>query len=330
MKMNVLVTGGAGYIGSVVVSQLIEKGHKAYVLDNLSHGHKAAVSKNAELIIGEISDKKLLGNIFNNIGISAVMHFAAFIEAGESMKEPERFFRNNSISTMILLESMLENNVKKFIFSSTAAVYGDPEKIPIKENAKLSPTNAYGASKLLIEQVLSWYYKIHGLSYAALRYFNACGATGELGEDHQPETHLIPLAIKAAMFGKPELRLFGDDYPTKDGTNIRDYIHVSDLARAHIFSLGALNGEKSKQLIYNLGSQNGFSNLEVIKTVEKVLGKKVPWKQAPRRTGDPSVLIASSQKIRKELGWKPEYTNLEDIIRTAYEWKRENPQGYKI
>lgn len=326
--MNILVTGGAGYIGSVTTVQLIEKGHKVVVYDSLIKGHRKAVHPDVIFIKGDVSDKKKIKDVFVENKIEAVVHFAAFIEAGESMEYPEIYFRNNTINTLGLLEVMLSERVNKFVFSSTAAVYGDPKTIPITEDTELNPTNAYGASKLLVEQTLSWYHKIHGFQYAALRYFNACGATNTLGEDHSPETHLIPRALDAVMGKGPQLQLFGTDYKTKDGTCIRDYIHVSDLATAHLLALDALNSPRGGRMIYNLGSQNGFSNREVIETVGKVVGKPVPFKEAPRRAGDPAILVASSEKIKKELGWSAKYTKIEDIIESAYKWRLKNPEGY--
>lgn len=325
--MNILVTGGAGYIGSVVTAQLIAAGHTVVVYDSLVKGYREAVDKKAVFIKGDISDQKLVAEVLKDHKIEAVMHFAAFIEAGESMKEPEKYFHNNTINTLLFLETMLSCGVKKLVFSSTAAVYGDPEKVPINEEAPLKPTNAYGVSKLLVEQTLSWYHQIHGLKYAALRYFNACGATEKLGENHQPETHLIPRTLKAAINKDEKMQLYGTDYPTNNGTCIRDYIHVSDLADAHLLTLDALN-KKNGKLIYNLGSQNGFSNKEVIEAVGRVVGKAVPYESVARREGDPAILIASSEKIKKELGWKPKYTNLDNIIKTSYQWYLKHPQGY--
>ncbi len=327
--MNVLVTGGAGYIGSVTTAQLVEAGHQVVVYDNLSHGHRDAVHKDARLIEGDIADQTKLQQVFREHKIEAVMHFAAIIEAGESMKVPEKYFRNNTTSTFALLETMLAEGINKFVFSSTAAVYGNPETTPIREDATLQPINAYGASKHLVEQVLAWYNQVHGFRYAALRYFNACGSTANLGEHHQPESHLIPLAIQATLGKREKLKLFGSDYPTKDGTCVRDYVHVSDLADAHLRALNALETQEKGKLIYNLGSQSGFSNKEVIEAVGKVMGMPVPWEEAPRRDGDPATLIASSEKIQKELGWKPRYTDIAEIISTAYEWFQKHPNGYQ-
>lgn len=326
--MNILVTGGAGYIGSVTTVQLIEKGHNVVVYDSLVKGHRKAVHQEAIFVKGDIADKNKFKKVLKKNKIEAVVHFAAFIEAGESMKKPEIYFGNNTVNTLGVLEGMLQCGVKKFVFSSTAAVYGEPKSIPITEDANLTPTNAYGASKLIVENVLSWYHKIHKFSYASLRYFNACGATDKLGEDHSPETHLIPRALYAVMRKGPKLQLFGVDYSTDDGTCIRDYIHVSDLAEAHLLALDSLKDTKEKKLIYNLGSQNGFSNRKVIEAVGRVVGRKVLYEDAPRREGDPAVLIASSEKIKKELGWQAKYTDIEEIIETAYKWRLNNPQGY--
>ncbi|MCL4338399.1 UDP-glucose 4-epimerase GalE [Patescibacteria group bacterium] len=327
--MNILVTGGAGYIGSVTVSQLLEAGYKVVVYDSFIKGHKKAVHKDAVFVKGDISDYMLVLKTLRKYKIDAVLHFAAFIEAGESMKVPEKYFHNNTINTLLFLEAMLAVGVRKFIFSSTAAVYGDPKRTPIAEDTDLRPTNAYGASKLLVENTLSWYHKIYGLSYVSLRYFNACGATKDLGEDHSPETHLIPRALQSVMGKGAKLQLFGFDYPTKDGTCIRDYIHVSDLARAHLLALKLITKNGQWQKIYNLGSQNGFSNKEVIEAVGRVVGKSVPYVPTSRRIGDPAVLVASSEKIRKELGWKAKYTNLDEIIESAYRWKLSHQLGYQ-
>ena len=326
MAERILVTGGAGYIGSVVVAQLLAQGYQPIVFDNLSNGHRAAVPARARLIAGDIADRTLLEQVFSDVRPQAVMHFAAFIEAGESMQRPEKYFRNNTANTLTLLEALLAHGVRRFVFSSTAALYGAPEKTPIEENSPLQPTNAYGESKLLVEQMLDWLQRVHGLRYACLRYFNAAGAAGEQGEDHQPESHLIPLALQVALGVRKNVAIFGTDYPTPDGTCVRDYVHVSDLAAAHLLVLEALK-EKS-QLIYNLGNGQGFSVREVIDTVRKVTGHAIPAPESPRRPGDPVVLVASSEKIKRELGWKPEYTNLESIVRSAWNWRRAHPNGY--
>jgi len=326
MAERILVTGGAGYIGSVVVAQLVERGYEPIVVDDLSHGHRAALPASARLLVGDIADRALLDRIFSELQPQAVMHFAAFIEAGESMQRPEKYFRNNTANTLTLLEALLAHGVQRFVFSSTAALYGAPEKTPIEENSPLQPTNAYGESKLLVEQMLDWLHRVHGLRYACLRYFNAAGAAGEQGEDHQPESHLIPIALQVALGARKDVAIFGTDYPTPDGTCVRDYVHVSDLAAAHLLVLEAL--KEKTQLIYNLGNGQGFSVREVIDTVRKVTGHAIPAPESPRRPGDPAVLVASSEKIKRELGWKPEYADLNSIVRSAWNWRRTHPNGY--
>jgi UDP-glucose 4-epimerase len=326
MTERILVTGGAGYIGSVVVSQLLERGHQVVVLDDLSHGHRAALPNAAKLIVGDIADRGVLERAFSEYPPQAVMHFAAFIEAGESMQRPEKYFRNNTSNTLTLLEVLVAHNVKRFVFSSTAALYGTPEKTPIEEDAPLHPTNAYGESKLLVEQMLEWLHRIHGLRYSSLRYFNAAGAAGEQGEDHQPESHLIPLALQVALGARKELAIYGTDYPTHDGTCVRDYIHVSDLAAAHLLVLDAL--KEKERLIYNLGNGRGFSVREVLSAVRKVTGHAIPAQESPRRAGDPAVLVASSERIKRELGWKPSHADLESIVQSAWSWRKSHPNGY--
>jgi UDP-glucose 4-epimerase len=254
------------------------------------------------------------------------MHFAAFIEAGESMQVPEKYFRNNSASTLTLLESMLSNRINKFIFSSTAALYGEPERTPIEETDVLKPTNAYGQSKLLVEQMLEWFNRIHGFRYASLRYFNAAGSNGKSGEDHSPESHLIPLVLQAAQGKREQVKIYGTDYPTEDGTCVRDYIHVGDLANAHVLALEAL--QKRDRLIYNLGSGTGFSVREVIDASRRITGKQIVAVESPRRPGDPAILVASSRRIRTELGWTPQFPGLADIIASAWEWMLKHPSGY--
>ena len=326
MTERILVTGGAGYIGSVVVAQLLARGYRPVVFDDLSHGHRAAVPDGVPLIIGNVGDRAALDRAFAQAEPQAVMHFAAFIEAGESMRFPEKYFRNNTASALTLLEAVLAHKVPRFVFSSTAALYGTPEKTPIEESAPLQPTNAYGESKLLVEQMLEWLHRIHGLRYASLRYFNVAGAAGEQGEDHQPESHLIPIAFEVALGKRKEFAIYGSDYPTPDGTCIRDYIHVSDLGTAHLLVLEAL--KEKDRLIYNLGSGQGFSVREVIETVRRVTGHPIPAKVSPRRPGDPAVLVASSEKIKQELGWQPSCADLESIVRSAWDWRRAHPEGY--
>jgi UDP-glucose 4-epimerase len=325
--MRVLVTGGAGYIGSVVAEQLLGTGHQVTVIDNLSRGYREAVPARAELVVADLADKETLAGVFRTHGFEAVLHFAAFIEAGESMKIPENFFRNNMANALTVLEVMLEAGVKRFVFSSTAALYGNPVRTPIEESDMLQPTNVYGESKLLVERMLEWFHRIHSLRYASLRYFNAAGASApDHGEAHQPETHLIPRVMNVALGRLKHVDIFGTDYPTPDGTCVRDYIHVNDLAAAHLLALDAL--ERSGRLIYNLGNGQGFSVREVIEGVRRVTGLTIPVMESPRRAGDPAVLIASSEKIRKELGWKPKYPELKAILKSAWAWHKNFPNGY--
>ena len=326
--MKILVTGGAGYIGGTVAGLLADKGHEAVVYDNLSHGRKDLLPAGVKFVEGELADRSHLENLFNQAKtdgkpFDGVLHFAALIEAGESMVHPEQFFRNNTASTLALFEAMLACDVKKLVFSSTAAVYGEPESVPIREDAKLLPTNAYGESKLLVEHMLGWLNRIHGLRCASLRYFNVAGAPEgpngiTRGEAHEPESHLIPLVLDVALGRRKAIKIFGEDYPTPDGTCIRDYIHVSDLADAHLLALKAL--ETESRLIYNLGNGKGFSVREVIESARRVTGHAIPVEVCPRRAGDPAVLVASSEKAIEQLGWKPRYTELDDIVRTAWVW----------
>ena len=324
--MNVLVTGGAGYIGSVVTAELIGRGHRVFVYDNLSHGFRGAVPKKTDLIVGDIGDRTNLTRVITTCGIQAVMHFAASIEAGESMKVPERYFRNNSVNSLTLLEAMLETGVKKLVFSSTAALYGEPENVPIRETDPLRPTNAYGESKLLVERMLDWFHRVHEFRYASLRYFNAAGATEELGEAHNPESHLIPIILQVALGKRDSISIYGTDYNTKDGTCVRDYIHVLDLAQAHLLALEALD-EHARQ-IYNLGNGRGFTVREVIETARRITRHEIPAIEAPRRPGDSAVLVASSEKIQQTLGWKPQHSELDTIVASAWEWARKHPNGY--
>ena len=337
--VKILVTGGAGYIGGTVAALLTQKGHKVLVYDNLSHGRLDLLPPGVELVKGEVEDRAAIENLFiqarkTGYPFDGVLHFAALIEAGESMKVPETFFRNNTAATLSLLEAMLAEGPERLVFSSTAAVYGEPEVVPIQEDAKLLPTNAYGESKLLVEHMLGWLNRIHDFRYASLRYFNVAGAPegpdGEItrGEAHQPESHLIPLILDVALGRRKSIKIFGDDYATPDGTCIRDYIHVSDLADAHLLALNALeNAPVTKDgpanfrpLIYNLGNGSGFSVREVIESARRVTGHAIPVEMCPRRPGDPAVLVASSEKAMRELGWKPRYTSLDDIVRTAWVW----------
>ena len=315
--MRILVTGGAGYIGGTVAQLLLDHGHQVVIYDNLCHAHRSMVPAGTEFIEGELADRPALEKLLHT-GVDGVMHFAALIEAGESMRYPELYFRNNTAATLSLLEAMIRNKLPKIVFSSTAAVYGEPVKTPIAEDAALAPTNAYGESKLLVEQMLSWIHRIHGLRYASLRYFNVAGAIPGRGEAHEPESHLIPLILDVALGRRPNIKIFGQDYPTQDGTAVRDYIHVQDLAEAHLLAFNAL--DERDRMIYNLGNGHGFTVREVVESARRVTGHAIPIEELPRRPGDPAVLIASSAKIGTELGWKPKYNQLDDIVRSAWEW----------
>jgi UDP-glucose 4-epimerase len=327
MGLRILVTGGAGYIGSSAAALLLQHNHTVTILDDLSRGNRGAVPHGARLIVGDIGDRSCLERVFSEGRFDAVMHFAAFAEVGESMLAPALYFRNNSASTLTLLEAVLAHKVPRFVFSSTAALYGEPDQVPIVETAPMRPTNPYGESKLHTERILDWLHRIHGLRYASLRYFNAAGASEECGEDHEPESHLIPLILKVALGQRESVDIYGTDYPTPDGTCIRDYIHIYDLAMAHLLVLEAL--EKEGKLIFNLGNGSGFSVRETIETARRVTGHAIPARETPRRPGDPAVLVASSQKIRQELGWEPRYGSLEAIIQSAWEWHRGHPQGHR-
>lgn len=326
----ILVVGGAGYIGSHTVKELILKGKKVIVLDNLSTGHREAVDGKAVFIQGDLGNDKIVEQIFETYPVEAVMHFAANSLVSESVQKPLKYYKNNVVSTLTLLEKMIEYDVKKFIFSSTAATYGIPEQIPITEETTTNPINPYGCSKLMIEQILQDFSKAYNLQYTILRYFNAAGAdeSGEIGEDHNPETHLIPIILQHLLRQREYISIFGTDYPTSDGTCIRDYIHVTDLAHAHILALQALlNSSGNMRKVYNLGNGQGYSVKEIIEKCEEVTGKKASIYYGERRAGDPAVLIASSKKIEVELGWKPVY-ELKDIIATAWRWHENYPQGY--
>jgi len=310
----------------VVTAELLAFGHRVLVYDNLSRGKRAAIPANAEFFLGDVQDHERLLHTLRHFQTEAVLHFAALIEAGESMKVPERYFRNNAATSLTLLEAMIEAGVKKFIFSSTAAVYGNPANIPIQESDPLSPTNVYGESKLLVERMLEWLNRIHGLRYASLRYFNAAGAAPGRGEAHHPESHLIPLVLKVALGQREHISVYGTDYPTPDGTCIRDYVHVLDLAAAHVAALRALG--EHERLIYNLGNGQGFSVRQVVEVARRVTGHSIPVIESSRRPGDPAVLVASSTKIQSELGWKPRFGELEQIVASAWDWHRSHPNGY--
>jgi UDP-glucose 4-epimerase len=327
--MRILVTGGAGYIGSHAVKLFRARGHDVWVYDNLCFGHRAAVPAD-RLIVGDLHEVHRLDQLLVESRIEAVVHFAAFAFVGESVLDPAKYYRNNLIGTLNLMESLRRHGIGRFVFSSTAATFGIPETSPITEDTPQNPINPYGHTKLAVEKALSAYAGAYGWAYAALRYFNASGAApdGTLGEDHKPETHLIPLVIQAAMGQRPHIEIFGTDYPTADGTCIRDYIHVDDLAEAHLLALENLR--PGSELKYNLGIGRGYSVREVIRAVESETGKRVPIKEGPRRAGDPPVLVASSTKIQRELGWRPRFTDLQAIVATAWNWHKNHPKGFPV
>lgn len=324
--MRILVTGGAGYIGGTVARLLLASGNQVTIFDNLCHSKRSAVAAGAEFVEGDVADRALLEKTLKAGEFDGVMHFAALIEAGESMQKPEIYFRNNTVGTLTLLEAMLATGQNRLVFSSTAACYGEPVTTPILEDAKLAPTNAYGESKLMVEQMLGWFNRIHGLRYASLRYFNVAGASTFFlngknegyGEAHEPESHLIPLVLDVALGRRKSIRVFGEDYPTRDGTCVRDYIHVHDLADAHLLALAALMTKD--RVIYNIGNGQGFTVREVIESVRRVTGKPIAVEACARRAGDPAVLVAGSEKIKKELGWKPKFADLDTIVASAWEW----------
>ena len=328
--MAILVLGGAGYIGSHTVYELIEAGREVIVADNLQTGFRAAVHPKAKFYQLDIRDKGALDTLFQGEKIDGVIHFAASSQVGESMSDPLKYYDNNLYGTMVLLKSMVEHGVDKIVFSSTAAAYGEPERVPILETDPTVPTNCYGQTKLAMEQMMGWVSRAHGLRYVALRYFNACGAhpSGEIGEAHSPETHLIPIILQVPLGQREQVSIFGDDYPTQDGTCIRDYIHVSDLAQAHILALDYLlsGGENN---VFNLGNGVGFSVKEVVDVARAVTGHPIPAKISPRRAGDPAQLIASSQKAIDVLGWKPQYADLNTIVASAWAWHKDHPHGFE-
>ena len=324
--VRILVTGGAGYVGSIVAAELLKAGYGVIVYDNFSRGHRQAVPPDAKLVVGDMADRPKLDQLLKTESVHAVLHFGAFLEVGESMRSPELYFRNNTAATLTLLEAMLAHGIRQLVFSSTAAVYGQPKDIPIKETHPLHPTNAYGESKLMVERMLDWFHRAHGLRYACLRYFNAAGSSAERGEDHRPESHLIPCTLKVALGQSDHVPIFGVDYATPDGTCLRDYIHVLDLAQAHLLALEALG--QHARLVYNLGSGRGFSVRQVIETARHVTGHPIPATETKRRPGDPSILVACSQKFQRELKWRPEYPELEAIIASAWEWHQRHPYGY--
>ncbi len=327
--MAVLVCGGAGFIGSHTVSELLDRGEEVVIVDNLQSGHKAAVLDKATLCVGDLRDEAFLETVFEKHEIDAVIHFAADSLVGESVNVPLKYYENNVYGTMCLLKVMEKFNVKKIVFSSTAATYGEPKNIPILETDPTIPTNPYGETKLAVEKMLKWADEAHGIKHVILRYFNVAGAhmNGVLGEDHSPETHLIPIILQVALGQREAISIFGDDYDTEDGTCIRDYIHVTDLADAHILALNKLNIENTSA-VYNLGNGNGFSVKQVIEAVRKVTDHPIPAVVSPRRAGDPAKLVASSEKAMKELDWQPQYADIETIILSAWEWFKKNPTGY--
>ena len=328
--MNIVVTGGAGYIGSVIVEFLVGGGHTVTVLDSLYKGHAGAVTKPANLVKADLGDRAALDRALDESRPDAVIHMAADSLVGESMGNPSKYFRNNVVNSQILVEAMLARGVKRLVFSSTAAVYGEPETVPITEDLPLNPTNVYGETKLAFERMLGWYDKIDGLRWIALRYFNAAGATETHGEDHEPETHLIPIVLQVPLGRREHVQLFGTDYATPDGTCIRDYIHVADLADAHIKALEALSGGTPDvpSGAYNLGNGTGYSNRQVIDSCRRITGHSIPVVEAPRRAGDPAALVASSERIRRDLGWSPRYPEIDQIVDSAWRWHERHSAGY--
>lgn len=324
--MKILVTGGAGYIGSATAEALLAAGHEVTVYDSLVTGHREALPAGAKFIQADLADPSALAQAFSNNGLEAVMHFAAFIEAGESMKDPAKFLRNNLINSLLLIEAAVKSGVTRFVLSSTAAVYRSNDE-PLSEDSPIGPTNTYGYTKLAVEQALDWYNRIHGLRFAALRYFNAAGAMPGRGEAHLPESHLIPRVLNVALGNSDAAHIYGTDYPTPDGTCIRDYIHIADLISAHLLALEALGTHD--RLVYNLGSGSGYSVREVIGMARAVTEHDIPAVDSPRREGDPARLVASSEKIRRELGWTPKHDNLRDILVSAWGWHRSHPNGYE-
>jgi UDP-glucose 4-epimerase len=321
--MKIFVVGGAGYIGSVCAEQLIEAGHDVTIFDNLSEGHRAAVDPRAEFIESDLQDRQSIESSLSRAHPDAVMHFAANALVGESMQNPSKYFRNNVGHGLNLLDAMVATGVKRLVFSSTCAIFGPPDRIPIDETEPARPINPYGESKLAFEKMLRWYGEIHGLKFVSLRYFNAAGASEKFGEDHRCETHLIPNVLKVALGEKTQVEIFGTDYDTPDGTCIRDYIHIADLAQAHILALTA-----PTSAFYNLGTGGGSSVREVIDAAKKITGRKIDIVEKPRRPGDPPRLIASSKKIKSELGWEPKFQSLDAIIESAWKWHQKFPQGY--
>ncbi|MAG36988.1 MAG: UDP-glucose 4-epimerase GalE [Dehalococcoidia bacterium] len=326
--MNILVTGGAGYIGSVIVEELINAGHRVIVLDNLANGHRAAVAPEAVLVVADLGDRAGLTPLLRKHAVEAVVHMAASSLVPESMQRPGQYYRNNVINSLNLVEAMLEADVHLLVFSSTAGVYGEPERTPLAETLPLAPVNVYGETKAAFEQALGWFARGRGLRSISLRYFNAAGASAQLGEHHDPESHLIPLVLQVPLGHRPAVQLFGTDYPTTDGTAIRDYIHVVDLAQAHVQALQVLGEGRSAATAYNVGTGTGASVRDVLAAARSVTGHPIPVVEQPARPGDPAVLVADSSRLMADLGWRPRYATLEEIVATAWEWHRRHPQGY--
>jgi len=322
--MRIFVVGGAGYIGSVCTELLLDEGHEVAIFDNLTEGHGRAVDSRANFIQGDLANREQIQGALSDARPEAVMHFAANALVGESMRDPSKYFRNNICSGLNLLDAMIATGVQRIVFSSTCAIFGLPEQLPIEETTPARPINPYGESKLAFEKILQWHDRIHGLNFVSLRYFNAAGATENFGEDHRQETHLIPNVLKVALGRKPDVEIYGTDYETADGTCVRDYIHILDLARAHILALGA-----PASAFYNLGTGGGSSVREVIEACAKITGRRIATIEKPRRPGDPPRLIASSEKIKKELGWRPQFQSLEAIIQSAWKWHEKFPNGYE-
>jgi UDP-glucose 4-epimerase len=325
--MKILVTGGAGYIGSMTTAELIRAGHEVVVFDDLSQGHRGAVPAEATFVAGDLRDSNAVARLFaEHAGIDGIMHFASYTLVGESMQKPLKYLRDNTVAAGNLLEHAIEAGVRRFILSSTANLFDQPERMPIAPDERIVPGSPYGESKYFVERMLYWLHRVHGFNYACLRYFNAAGGTPNRGEDHNPELHLIPIVLQVALGKRPKITLFGGDYPTRDGTCVRDYVHVLDLAQAHILAMEALDRLGVRH--YNLGNGSGFTNLEVVQTAERVTGRPIPYDIGPRRAGDPAVLIAASDLIRSELGWQPRFPELEQIIASAWEWHSQHPEGY--
>ncbi len=325
--MNILVTGGAGYVGSVCAAELVKQGHHIVAFDNLTAGHRQAVPEHIQFVRGDIADREKLKRVCKKHQVQAVMHFAASALVEESVRNPQLFYRNNVSGTLSLLEVLAELRIRKLIFSSSAAVYGEPKSVPILEDHPVCPVNPYGETKLVIERALAWYHAAYGINCAALRYFNAAGATQDLGEDHRPETHLLPRLLAAASDPKGCFEIYGDDYPTSDGTCIRDFVHVLDIAQAHILALHSLS--KLGLRIYNVGHGKGYSIRAVVKAVEEIAGRKLDVRVGRRRPGDPAVLVAGARKLARELKWKPRHSDLKNIIRSAWAWMQMYPKGYR-